>query len=412
MVGHFGWVGTPYAFDVVTRLVKKLIRMGIDGPAEMATDDLVVCSHESSAPKDMEVALEPIHMVFVADCINNDKTEVVKSIAVIGWEINLLNRTVGIARHNLLKTLHGFMTIKSGQYISIRHFMRLASWASRYSTICRYMKPFTHYLYSMSYGMKNPDSAKRVSMPIYQILRLWVMFLTLTNLFSDSFTRSLTSFAPQTESLVRNIDASLEGIGFLLYRVEGTSRSLIAVVGYRTPYDLNIDSSYQNTMEFIAMVSTIFLCIHLGFRDTGIKLESDSISSISWTSKESFRSERALAAACVYIPLMINSGLFITEAVHIPGTNMVYSDPLSRGHSPENLGFSSDVIVDLSRVPLFLKLINMVNPVRCAGSFDDDDDHIQNRWTSAMSSVREFLPSRLPTGTRNHDSQSFDLGLG
>ena len=78
-----------------------------------------------------------------------------------------------------------------------------------------------------------------------------------------------------------NIDVSLEGIGILLYHIAGTTRKLIAVVGFKTSYVLNKDSGYQNTMEFIAVVSTIFLSIHLGYRDAGLRLESDSISSIS-----------------------------------------------------------------------------------------------------------------------------------
>ena len=143
MVGHCGWVGTPYAFDVVTRILKKLIRMRINGPAELATDDLLVCSPEILATAHMKIAHDSIHEVFVQDCVNDEKTVLAKIIDVIGYEINLLNRTVGLARHNLLKTLHGFMIIKAGQFLSVRHFMRLASWSSRYSVICRYMRPFT-----------------------------------------------------------------------------------------------------------------------------------------------------------------------------------------------------------------------------------------------------------------------------
>ena len=121
-----------------------------------------------------------IHNIFVADCVNADKTNLGLIIDVIGWNINLVNRTVGVAKHNLLKSLHGFMTVRLGDNLSIRHFMKLASWASRYSIICRYMKPFTAYLYSISNQMKNLDATKPVTSPIYQIVRLWVMFLTPT----------------------------------------------------------------------------------------------------------------------------------------------------------------------------------------------------------------------------------------
>ena len=172
MVGHFGWVGTPYAFDVVSRILVKLIRMRIAGKVDIATDDLMGCCSKTSASNDMEVANTAIHDIFVADCVNDDKTNLGLIIDVIGWNINLVNRTVGVAKHNLLKSLHGFMTVRLGDNLSIRHFMKLASWASRYSIICRYMKPFTAYLYSISNQMKNLDATKPVTSPIYQIVRL------------------------------------------------------------------------------------------------------------------------------------------------------------------------------------------------------------------------------------------------
>ena len=394
MVGHFGWVGTPYAFDVVSRLLVKLIRLRIEGKVDIATDDLMGCCSKAAAQGDMEAASTAIHDIFVADCVNDKKTELNLVIDVIGWNINLINRTVGIAKHNLLKALHGFMIISLGDRLSIRHCMKLASWASRYSTICRYMKPFTFYLYSIYRGMNNLDATKQVTNPIYQIIRLWVMFLTLANLEPHAFSRSILSFIPRADTLSCNIDASLEGIGILLYLTSGATRKLIAVVGFKTPYALNQDSGFQNSMEFIALVATIFLCVHLGYRDTGIRLESDNTTSISWASKESFKSERASSAACIYIPLMIKSGLVITETEHISGINMILSDPLSRGVPPEDLGFDNDVIVDLSRIPIFVKIIEMMNPVRCTGDFNEDNDHIHKRWKLAMSLVEEiFIPA-------------------
>ena len=83
------------------------------------------------------------------------------------------------------------------------------------------------------------------------------MFLTLANLEPQSFSRSLLSFGPQAETLSCNIDASLEGIGILLNQTAGATGRLIAVVGFKTPYVLNKDSGYQNTMEFIAVVSLL-----------------------------------------------------------------------------------------------------------------------------------------------------------
>ena len=70
---------------------------------------------------------------------------------------------------------------------------------------------------------------------------------------------------------------------------------------------------------------------------------------------------------------------------------MTLSDPLSRGTSPEELSFDKNVIVDLSRIPVFVTIILMMDPVLCTGNFNEDNGHIQTRWTLAMTLVEEAL---------------------
>ena len=94
----------------------------------------------------------------------------------IGWDLDLDLRRVGIAKHNLLKTLHGFMTIKLGESVTVKVLMKLASWASRYVIICRYMKPFSAYLHCLTKGLTNLDSTKKIDLPTFQIIQLWTMF--------------------------------------------------------------------------------------------------------------------------------------------------------------------------------------------------------------------------------------------
>ena len=115
-------------------------------------------------------------------------------IEVIGWAFNLDEMWVGIARHNSLKTLHGFLRIRSETHLSVKQFMTLASWASRYVTIVRFMKPFNSYLRSLTAGKTNLNSMLLIDSQMRQICDLWISFLMLIEINPIQFTRTFDRF--------------------------------------------------------------------------------------------------------------------------------------------------------------------------------------------------------------------------
>jgi hypothetical protein len=324
---------------------------------------------------DLAFASDSIHHVFTNDCVNDAKTEKGIIMDAIGWSFDLNLRRVGIAKHNLLKTLHGFMTVNLGDFVTVKFLMKLASWASRYVTICRYMKPFNSYLHCLTKGLTNLESQKIIDLPTFHIIQLWTMFLTLMNLHPTQFTRSFESFSPQPIRIFINVDACLTGIGILVYGVcDSGSHSLIAVSGFNTPYMLDGDSSYQNSMEFIAIVCAILLCVRSGISRVGVSLQGDSETALSWASSERFRSTRVLGASCLFVNLLMGSGIDIVEKEHIEGISNNTSDDLSRGVSALDLGFPANLIVDFMSCPICSDIITAMDPLRY-GQLESLDIH-------------------------------------
>jgi hypothetical protein len=372
MVGHFGWVGTPFAFDVISRLIVKLVNRSAKGEAVIATDDLIGCCATIDLEFDLGVANKCIHSIFNADCVNEAKTVFGRIIEAIGWAFNLDEMWVGIARHNFLKTLHGFLRIRSETHLSVKQFMTLASWASRYVTIVRFMKPFNSYLHSLTAGKTNLNSMLLIDSQARQICNLWVSFLMLMEIKPMLFTRTFNQFTSMAPTIHINVDASLTGIGIIISQMNGdNSLSVIAVTGFHTAYNLEGDSSYQNSMEFIAVTCALALCVRLGMHSIGISLQGDNQTALSWSKSEKFKSARAMRAACFFICLSTNRRIEIAEKEHLAGYLNVLSDGLSRGASPASLGFADHLVVDFLSCPVTREILAFMNPTTVMESNDN-----------------------------------------
>ena len=113
--------------------------------------------------------------------VNESKTILSRQANMVGWLIDLDTRLVTMARHNLLRTLYDFKQVdrSPGARVQVKFLQKLASYGSRYSTICQYMKPFSSFLYSVS-SYTNANVRVRVSEDLVVVLDLWVLMLVLT----------------------------------------------------------------------------------------------------------------------------------------------------------------------------------------------------------------------------------------
>jgi len=106
------------------------------------------------------------------------------------------------------------------------------------------------------------------------------------------------------------------------------------------PYALHGDASFQNAVEFIAIVVGFAGIARAGVRKTDIAIRGDNRSSLSWALHESFRSPKARNAGIVYTFLGIEFDLRTSSADHIAGVTNVVADGWSRAYSsPQSIGF-------------------------------------------------------------------------
>jgi len=405
LVGSFGHTVTPYAFDVISRTILADVKSGVKGDTEMCCDDVMGACAASERVHDMDWTRLVIERLLGSAAVADDKSFFGRRLDFIGWSVDLDKMSLGIARHNFLKTVHGFLSAREQIHLSVRGLMKLASWSSRYSTVCRYMRPFSSFLYSVSIGYTNLETQIKMSDDLRVVIDLWVMFLLLMELEPDSFRRSINTFAFKRAKVMVNLDASLKGLGLIVSliiphgdeevgpcaRKEGT---IMAVVGYDFSFDLGDDSGYQNAVEFIAIVTACLLLTSLGLRGSNVLIQGDNTSALSWAGNEKFRAGRSMAATILFMQLQQCNEIPIVETEHIAG-EINPSDPLSRGRTPQDLGYSASVSYDLRDNPAIDRLITGMDPsVELSLS-----DGLGATWQTNIKCIEELTSA---TGGWNH----------
>ena len=67
-------------------------------------------------------------------------------------------------------------------------------------------------------------------------------------------------------------DASLEGLGVGVGQIVGNEKTMLCIGETTFPFDLNHDSSYQNTMVFLAVVTGMAALVRRVVKGATIKL--------------------------------------------------------------------------------------------------------------------------------------------
>jgi hypothetical protein len=369
--GLFGWTGTPFCFQVVTRAIERLVRMRIKGRMRMFVDDGMGVTMKQFLERDTGQMREVCEALLGPMAIAEDKWEWGRRLTWIGWDIDLDARRVTISRRNFMKTLHGFFTLDESN-VQVRELERVASWASRYSTILRVMEPFSKALYAETGGMQNRFAFKSLkSMGARIAVWMWRAMLCLLHLNEATFGRTLDSFRPRPAEVMVEFDASLSGFGLVISDMrEGR---LLGCGSALFPFHLGEQSRWQNSAEFIAIVIAIISLVQLGYSNVGIKVRGDNVSSMKWGKEEHFTSVLCFSAALVFILLSVAFNISIVETEHVPGEENVICDAMSRGYRPEDLGVSRDETLNLESkaVKLGLALCDPTKEIESQDAFMD-----------------------------------------
>ena len=238
----------------------------------------------------------------------------------------------------------------------------LASWASRYSELNPVMKNHVTSLHASTKGYKNRNSAIDLSPHARQDIRMWRAYLVATHLDHQRLARKLESFRPMTPTVVIQFDACLTGAGVI---IRG-HQSVTWEYGFAThfPFDVQQSSSYQNTSEFLAVLVGVYLTILTHGPGQRIQLIGDSTAALNWAEKLAFRGVLARRAAAAFTLLCLTYDVDVVGIMHVPGTENVICDDLSRIRDTEDVlqshGIPSLVNVDVSGVR---KLMVICNPL-------------------------------------------------
>ena len=375
--GMFGWTGFPYAFQVVTRVLRQIVNFRIRefGAALMYVDDIIGICSSSHLSECLRLAQSSCETLLGPGSVEPSKTIHGRRIDAIGWCLDLDTSSVGIAKHNLFKTVQGFFHTDTSKPVSLQVLQRLASWASRYSQICRALRPFSGDLYKETCGLSNPHFEKLLEQRTITTIKLWRTFLCLTEIGApSSYRRPFSSFRDLgLPNLILEYDASLKGIGVAVYSLsrEG-SETLMWVFQTEFPFSFeNVlhQAKFQNTCEFIAVTVGICVLRTLGLHNAPIILRGDSKSSLRWADTETFKGNFSRRAALLFLMVSERFGTTITRSIHIPGVTNTLCDGLSRGMKP--VAFNLDPSLVVQENSWTGRLVALCNPLKEAITEED-----------------------------------------
>jgi len=391
--GQFGWTGTPAYFQSVTRAILHELSKRLRGRARMYVDDIFGVCRKSDLPHELATAQEICESILGPDAVEHTKTESGLRLAAIGYDIDIAHLLVSIARKNVLKAVHGFLSTDVNAPITVKTLQRLASWGSRYGEICRYMQPFVGALYSAYTGKSTQGSfelpkAARISILLFQVL------LSLSSLFEVEFTRDLGSFQRSQPLVIVEFDASLSGVGIIWYRRElgAVTEVLLGACSLDiTSLGFGTDSSLQNTAEFIAGALGVRGLSAFGISNCAIEMRGDSVSALQWAKKSKVKSATASNASVFFALQNMALRIQIEEVTHLSSEQNWRCDMLSRGKVPADLGILDDRFLD-PNIPIVNLTADRVLQL-CDPTFDATGS--ENSFIQFWSEIQSLVLDRI-----------------
>jgi hypothetical protein len=341
------------------------------GSALMYVDDIIGCSHVDAVDKDMSNVFTGVTGLMGMDAIEVVDGVVVKNekgrdgVDVIGWSVNIVNKSVTISRRNLLKTLYAFFLFNVNDPVAQQHVERMALLASRVSQLCRAMRPYTVALFACLRDYKHRHTLRRLPLLAKVDVCVWRAFLVMCRANPDELYRPIESYRVWCDIAEFEYDASLWTVAVGVSEVD-THTGLKTLRGFCVldlPFPATNDPRYQNTYEFLAVVVGIMLSMALGIRHKSIRLLGDSVSSLKWALEDRVASVIARRANIVYTLAATEADLTVDSTVHVPGVDNKVYDGLTRGRTAEQVGLPPGLQITIPFAHPIHELIELCNPL-------------------------------------------------
>jgi len=374
--GMFGWTGTPFVFEAVTRALRYELALALFGLAMMYVDDIMAFTLRRELDADLEAAKAVCRGLLGPDAVEDTKTHTTddndaRTIDLIGYELNLRLRTLSISHFNFLRAVYGFFAVDIDRPVPVPTMEKLASWSSRYVAICPWLQPFNQALYA-AYAGRNRIISVELDEGARLSIRMWRAGLCVLRFDPARFARPLDTFRRQQPRHVLECDASLFGTGSLLYArdVDGSERLLGGSAASLA--DLNFEddtreqkSSNQNTAEYIGAILSVLTARRLGLTDLAVRLRGDSVAALTWVDTGKVHSSRASNAFLFFTLMVLQLGLVVTDVEHLPGAKNWKCDKLSRAPrtcTMDDIGHPGLPLVRLVDDPTAAVILELCDP--------------------------------------------------
>jgi hypothetical protein len=400
LCGFFGWMGTPAAFQVITRALKHEMACKLRGKGEMFVDDIIVVTTREWLDEDMSTVRQLVCGLLGDGAIAETKTESGRRIEFIGYVFDLDELRVGVGQRCIERAFYAFMQVDTSSKVPVRTLESLASMATRYAGICRYMGPFVRALYS-AYRGRRRHLAVELTEDAVRSIQIMRVLLLLTAVEERRFATPFEAMTGELYTgwlLVAEFDSLLTGIGVLWYirEADGTERLVgIAALDLRS-LGMEGKPELQNSAEFLGGICgmqgarVLRRDGRVGTPDQPIRmvLRGDSISALTWATTERFRSDLVSSAACAFVALALEGGVEIVAHEHLPAAANGRADYMSclvtEGRTWEGLVLAYP---DLKEAPFINAevedLLPLCNPQIPLGS----DSSFQAWWSSMRASL-------------------------
>jgi hypothetical protein len=349
LAGIFGWVGMPFVFQVITRVVSALVAFLILGWVLMYVNDVIGVSTRDNVDSDMLKCKTGVCSLMGRYAIADNKSEKGRILDnMLGWLVNLETRAVTVSKRNLLKTIYVFFSFDIEGKLNLKQIERLASLASRISQLSRAMRPFTTALYALA----------KVDVCI------WRAYLVMSKADPDNLCRPLSSFRKRSETLGFGYDASLHTLAVgvsLLCAITG-EQTLLGYTVIRLPFRATTDAGFQNTYEYMAVLVGVLVCLSLGIRSRSCCIWGDSISSLSWSMRDRANSSLSRRTNIAFTLAAAYADIDITDTVHVPGKKNVRYDGLTRGKTASQVGLAPNLEIVFPQSHPVYDIVRLCDP--------------------------------------------------
>lgn len=364
LAGMFGWAGMPFAFDIVTRVLRSLVRAVIQGLSEMYVDDIQGASSKLTLEADMRAADDAVRGLLGPNAISPSKNEHGRVLDWIGWEVNLDTQRVTLSESNMLRTVYAFFSFDLKAKVSLEQVQRMASLASRCSMLARQMRPYTQSLYDCaSRYQTHARAARALTAAARNDVIAWRAFLVAARFDKTHVARPIQSFATRQPTVAIAYDSSLTGFAVGVSVIRDGHSELLAFTALSAPFATTSDSSFQNTYEYLAVVLGILIARHCQLRHFSAVLYGDNMSSLHWALSDRVSSTLAHRANIAFTLAACDIDCLITETVHVPGVDNVVYDGLSRGKTATEVGLDPSKELHLPAAHPIHRFIALCDPL-------------------------------------------------